>query len=712
MSPVAPVVVVTGMGAVSALGTGCVAHVDALRAGRDGLRPVERFGLKELGQATAGTWPGWDGRSQPEAGSGVTLEQTAEQFSTVELALLAAREALAAAGLERFSSQRIALLLGTCFGQGFSLFSEVAERVAAALGVRGPVLTISTACSSSTNAVGLGRDLLRDGSADVVLAGGVDIFLREVLAGFSALGVVTREKCAPFSVPTGINLGEGAGVLVLERQLDAHARGAEIVATIDGYGLSADAYHETTPDPNGQGLERAIRSALLDARVDGAAIDHVNAHATGTQTNDATEWRAIERALGPRAVPVPVSGLKSFFGHAQGAAGVLELILGLLALREGLVPPTLRFETPRPGAPPDPVAGPQPRTARVRQALKLSAAFGGANAVLVYGAPAKVPPPAPGVVPAGRAAVVLRGLGVVTPLGLDLASFVEAVGGGRALSGSVHPFELTSVVPTVDPRGTDPSTTFVTAAAALALRDGGLSLRQAAREGSGIFLAATRMPPDSARRCHQSLVRHGPAGMSAAAFARMSVNAPAGACAKHLGLKGPTTTLTIGAGSGLAAVVYAASWLAHRPDATRLLVAAVDEGTQFEGSGCALFSRILPKEVVEGDIEVVGWALAGPDDVAGAARLAVGDRSCPEAVWGEGEEGRLALAPRVADASSLPLGFTDLSRLVAPGEACVSMLALILAAHALRQKRARSILVVAARGRASSVAVLLERRGN
>jgi 3-oxoacyl-[acyl-carrier-protein] synthase II len=715
-------VVVTGMGAVSALGTGCAAHAEALRAGRDGLRPLARFDVRPFGGAVAGTWPGWDGRVQAEAASEEELRAGARGFAIEEMATAAAREAWQQARLEERHGRRTALVLGTCFGQAFSLFSEMTEAVAAALAVGGPALTLSTACSSSTNAVGLGRDLLRAGRADVVLAGGADALLREVLAGFNALGVVSREKCAPFSEPAGINLGEGAGVVVLERAADARARGAVALAAIHGYGLSADAHHETTPDPSGRGLERAIRWALADAGVAADEIDHVNAHATGTESNDRTEWQAIARALGSRACPVPVSGLKSFLGHAQGAAGVLELILGLLAMREGVLPPTLRFTRPRPGAPPDPVPGPRPRPARVRCALDVSAAFGGANAVLVYGepeaandteAPPALPTQAAGA-PSGAAPVIVRGLGLVAPLGMDIEALAQAIAAGRPVAGPVPPVDLGAVVPTADPRGSDPSTLFVTAAVAGALREAGIAPRGTRRDDTGLFLAATRMPHESARRCHQSLRDHGTAGMSAAAFARMSVNAPAGACAKHLGLRGPSTTLSIGAGSGLAAVAYAADWLARRQDAERLAVAAVDEGSAFEGAACALLERAPsvagPDAGDDQDaVAVAGWAMAGAGEIGRAARDALGDHPCPDGIWGEGEAARAALAPRVADAAALPLGFLDVGALLPAGEACLSALALLLAAHALRRRRARSLLVLAAAGRAASVAVLLRR---
>jgi 3-oxoacyl-[acyl-carrier-protein] synthase II len=184
-------VVVTGLGAVSALGTGVEAHRAAMWAGRDGFRAVERFDTSRLSAHLAATWPGWDGRTQPEPGPDRDLAATAADFPLHELALIAAREAWCDAGVAGVDPRRTALIFGTCFGHGFSEFDAVADRIAAGLELAGPRVTISTACSSSTNAIGLARDLLLRGYADTVLAGGADALLREAFAGFSALGVLT-----------------------------------------------------------------------------------------------------------------------------------------------------------------------------------------------------------------------------------------------------------------------------------------------------------------------------------------------------------------------------------------------------------------------------------------------------------------------------------------------------------------------------------------
>ncbi len=645
-------VVVTGMGAASALGTGVAAHRAALWAGRDGFRPVDRFDTQSLSTRLAATWPGWDGRIQPQPGRDCELFESAAPFPLHELALVAAREAWSNAGVTTDRS-RAALVFGTCFGHGFREFNAVTERIAAGLELGGPRVTISTACSSSTNAIGLGRDMLLRGHADVVIAGGADALLREAFAGFSALGVLSPEPCAPFSDPLGTTLGEGAGFVVLERAEDAAKRNAPTWASICGYGLSADGFHETTPDPSGAGVARAIRGALEDADWRPGDIDFVSAHATGTANNDRIEWSVIERELVLGARAPGVSGSKGHIGHTQGAAGALELILALICHHEGCVPPTLHFRGPRSGCLADPIAATAPRPMPVARALKLSAAFGGANAVLSYGC-GVVSPRADRT----RAHVVVTGTGVVG----------SAAGPGEDV-------DLDSLG--VDGRRLDRSARWLTAAAALALS------KEAHTEGMdriGLFVAATQMPPESAARCTESIRKRGVAGTSASAFARMSVNAPTGACTQALGLLGPTSTFSIGEGSGLLAVALAAEWLAWRDDATRILAGAVDEAA---GAVCVALKRVAAADV--GAVIVAGWGIAGPRRADEAIARAMLGRSPTDSVIIDGD-----------------------NDLWSASEATQSCVMAAVGAKQLTEGRARSVLLVAARG-ASSVALVLER---
>ena len=720
-------VVVTGLGIVSALGTGCDAHQRALHEGRDGLRAVARFDTSLFSCRLAGCWPAWDGQRQAEAGPQLTLEAAAAAFPVAELAICAAREALARSGLaaaiERgeVARARVGLVLGTCFGQAFTHFHGLSEEVAAALGVAGPCVTVSTACASSANAVGLGRDLVQSGECDAVLAGGADVLLREIFAGFAALGVLSPEACAPFSEPVGTNLAEGAAFLALEAGSRAERRGARALAAIHGYGLSADAFHETTPDPSGAGIARAIRGALRDAGWRGPDVDYVNAHATGTLSHDRTEWTALCSELGPRRAPLAVSGLKSWVGHAQGAAGAVELSLALLAALEGRVVPSLHFRGPRPGCPEDPIASATPRALRVARALKVSAAFGGANAVLAYGEHAAGQ--GGGSAPRALRPVWVRDVALVSPAGSGLIhELAAALGDQHRLHGPALEPDLARIDPSINPRRLDRSSRMLTAAAALCLGERRKTLRGEARERVGVFLGACRMPYESASRCKESLRRGGASAISASAFARMSVNAPAGACAMTLGLKGPSTTLSIGEGSGLLSIALAARWLAERDDADCLVAGALDERDlafgdpqATEGAVCALLEASVEGSAPgapSGGVEIAGVGIAGAGALATAALRALGGQPELDGVFtdGEVEAVQRSLAGALPELSRLPLGVVDAGRTWGAGEACRSAFAFGMAVERLRQRSARSLLVVAAASRSSSVALLLRRR--
>jgi 3-oxoacyl-[acyl-carrier-protein] synthase II len=690
-------IVITGMGAASGLGTGIGAHRAALWEGRDGVRPIERFDTRAMSTHLGATWPGWDGRKQPEPRGDFDLFATAERFPVHELALVAAREAWAEAQVQ-VDRRRVALVFGTCYGQGYAEFSVVAERIARGLEIMGPCLTISTACSSSTNAIGLARDLILNGHADVVVAGGADALLREPFAGFSALGVLSREPCAPFSDPPGTTLGEGAGFLVLERATDAARRGRPTWGFICGYGLSADAYHETSPDPSGDGIARAIRGALTDAGWLARDVDFVSAHATGTANNDHVECSVIERELGAER-SVAVMGSKGHLGHAQGAAGALELILALLCHREGHVPPTLHFRGARPGCPSDPVASSRPRAMVVSRGLKLTAAFGGANAVLAYGC---------GETPAGAARtpspVVVDGVGLSCSAGTfrssDLIELPQKRSAGSSTDADLHDFG-------VDPRRLDRSGRWLTAAAASALQDG---RERVSGDRVGLFVAATRMPAQSSRRCVESICHRGIAGTSGSAFARMSMNAPAGACAQALGLLGPTSTLSIGQGSGLLALALAAEWLTWRDEAELMVAGSVSEaraGSPDEAEGAVCIALRRTRSAGESAVSLTAWAISGPGDAHEAVSRAMMDRSSVDGILVDAEAPIVsALRQRVRRGSQL--GVIEASAVWGPSEALRSSMIAGLAVAQIQAGHASSILVVASGG-ASTVAVLLER---
>ena len=293
--------------------------------------------------------------------------------------------------------ERIAVVVGTALGgveelehalghdrtprRAFdALYDAPAHALAQWLGVRGPALTVSAACASGATALGIGADLLREDAADLVVAGGYDVLCRFVLRGFDVLRSLTREQVRPFDRRrSGLLLGEAAGLVLLARERDA--RGPRLGRLL-GHGTASDASHVAAPDPEGRGLEAAIRAALGAADVGGADIDFVSAHGTGTLLNDRIETAVLHRALGARAGAIPVNSIKGALGHTMGAAAALEAIMCWLAAREGLIPPTAGFEERDPACDLDYVPG-SCRTAHPRLMLSTSLGFGGCNAALV-----------------------------------------------------------------------------------------------------------------------------------------------------------------------------------------------------------------------------------------------------------------------------------------------------------------------------------------
>jgi 3-oxoacyl-(acyl-carrier-protein) synthase len=323
---------------------------------------------------------------------------------TLRLALQAVREALASASLEVFpESTRVGVCLGTTVAsqlndvgfyaelrtQGTAplaavdryLRGNLAEAVAREIGAAGLRLTVTNACSSGTDAIGIGLAWLKAGLCDIVIAGGADELNRIPLCGFHSLGVTAPVLCSPFDRDRqGLNLGEGAGILVLETRASARRRGVAPGLAVCGFGSAADAHHLTAPRPDGSGLEAAIREALAEAGIEPAQIDFVNAHGTGTRDNDKVEGTTLARIFGDQ---VRFLSTKGYTGHTLGAAGGLEAAFSGLALREGWLPASAGFREPDPDIPVAPVV--ERTVVAGRFALSTSLAFGGSNAAVVIG---------------------------------------------------------------------------------------------------------------------------------------------------------------------------------------------------------------------------------------------------------------------------------------------------------------------------------------
>jgi nodulation protein E len=393
-------VAVTGLGVVSALGFGREAHFAGLREGRCGIGPLTIPDVERLSIAIGAAIPFTSEEH-------FSKSELALYDRTTQFALLAAREAMADSGLEidEALSLRAGVAVGTAltgmetveasyravFAEGKNrvhplvvprLMSNAgASHVSMAHGLKGPAFTVSTACSSSNHAIGQAFHLIRGGGADVMLAGGAEAPLHfGVIKAWEGLRVMSRDGCRPFcATRNGMVQGEGAAILVLEEMERAQARGARIWGEIAGFGMTADAGDIVQPSVDG--AARAMRLALADAGLAPEDVDYVNAHGTATAANDRTECAAIRAVFGAAAERLSVSSTKSMHGHCLGGAGALEMAAALMALSEGVVPPTVGYAAPDPDCALD--VTPNAALERpIRAALSNSFAFGGLNAVL------------------------------------------------------------------------------------------------------------------------------------------------------------------------------------------------------------------------------------------------------------------------------------------------------------------------------------------
>lgn len=405
-------VVITGMGAVTPLGNDIPALWGSLISGQSGITPVTRFDATSLPSRIAGEVRNFDPRVFLSAKDAHKTDPFIHY--AVAAALMAVEDARLSLRTPH-SAPRTGVLIGS--GRGgvmtyeknllafhatghravspfftpMTLVNMASGFVAMRLGAQGPCLDVSTACATGTHAIGEAMKIIQRGDADVMIAGGSEAALTPlVFAGFCQARALSRRNDTPQAASRpfdrdrdGFVLAEGAGVLVIEERSHAERRGAEIYAELAGYGLSADAYHYTLPAPDGNGAARAMELALADASAQTHEIDYINAHGTSTIPSDLIETRAIKQIFGDHAHNLCVSSVKSMLGHMLGAAGAVEAVITVLALRNGVIPPTINLEHPDAECDLDYVPN-RARPTSVRAAMSTSLGFGGINGALVF----------------------------------------------------------------------------------------------------------------------------------------------------------------------------------------------------------------------------------------------------------------------------------------------------------------------------------------
>ncbi len=588
-------VVVTGVGAVTSQGMSAERLWRGLIDGRVAIRPVR--GLDMTGYRT-------------RLGGEVETSPSPERDATLDFALTAAREAMSSAGIRpaagpassgAIPATRWGVVVGTCNGglrsaehawrasrageqavwrQYLMIQPQVlAEALSAEFGLKGPVLSVNTACASAAHAIAHALEMIRSDRADAMLVGGSDAFNETVFAGFNSLESLAPGPAVPYSRRReGLSLGEGSGMLVLTKLSVAHAAGAPVLAEVIGYGLSADGYHPTAPHPGGEGAARAMVAALADSGLDADDVDYINGHGTGTQKNDSAESNAVRQALGAHAEKVPLSSVKSMVGHLLGAAAAIEGIATVLSLRDQVAPPTAGFTEPDPGCGLDAIPG-TGRPMPMDVALSNNFAFGGANTTIAFARPGR---PARPLVKPPPDEIVITGLGVVSPSAASRhalwRSYAAGIDCGQWEGGlrvSRVDLDPAGFVSAKQGRRLDRLGLFAIAACRRALDDAKLDVGAHNGDRIGVILGTGLGPVESLEKFSIPVLESGPGAANPAVFPNTVYNAAAGQVAILLGTRGPTSTVTAAHAAGAAALCVAEDMLrSGRADA--LLCPAVD----------------------------------------------------------------------------------------------------------------------------------------
>ena len=405
-------VVVTGVGVVTPVGIGVETTWHALMHGLSGAATITAFDPEGFDARFACEVKDFD----PDAYMDRRIAKHLDRFA--QFALAAAKMAIADSGLA--ITEALAPEVGVVIGSGIGgintwekqhtnliqkgpgrvgpylipmMISDMAAgAVSIEFGARGPNMSVVTACASSGNAIGEATEMIRRGSAKAIITGGAEATITPLaVAGFSSMKALSfrnddpEHASRPFDLTRdGFVMGEGSGILILEEYEFAKARGARIYGEVLGYGATGDAYHITSPDPEGRGAMAAMQRALQQARLLPEQIDYINAHGTSTAANDRTETMAVKQVFGDHAYRIPMSSTKSMTGHMLGAAGAVELVFCLLAMQHGVIPPTINYQTPDPECDLDYVPN-VAREAPVTAAMSNSFGFGGHNASLIVG---------------------------------------------------------------------------------------------------------------------------------------------------------------------------------------------------------------------------------------------------------------------------------------------------------------------------------------
>ncbi|WP_127957618.1 beta-ketoacyl-[acyl-carrier-protein] synthase family protein [Serratia microhaemolytica] len=607
-------VVITGMGHLSSIANNVADFKQALLDKTCGIKPSKKY-LEWFEDANASevlqplSWPelsaetvaaldnaalwaykvGYEALSQGQLPRGELRDKTGLIIG-VSSAGTEAFMPLIEHQMERFSLKKV-MVSGS--------FSSCCAIVSSLLGLKGGFELVATACTASTNAMGIGYDLIQNGKNPTVLVVGTEPIYLPTFAGFYALHAMKRTPSSPFSGTPGMSIGEGAGALLLEEYEHALARGATIYGEMVSYATSCDAYHETAPDPRGDGAVQVMRHAMQNAEIGPTDIDYINAHGTGTEANDRCETLAMKKVF-PNIIDIPVSSTKAYVGHNIGSAGIIELLACFLTLPENKILPTLNFTTPRPNCDLNYVPN-EFQHAEVKMFMKNNYAFGGNNCCVI----ASVKPEQSPASQYQAKRVAITGMGAVSSVGHTLHNILEKMWAQQPLS-QLHPLLLDAstsqdfgeilnsmksnhevvdymqhhfsasdmaskldqpsgvhqvldldarkTLRRFDPRKANTISTFALLAITQAMADAG---RKVKRDGQtlGMILGMSKGPQSTVVRYLESLFPD-PTKVRTSEFPGSLMNAISTFCSISEGIKGYNTSLATGINAGLGALTY------------------------------------------------------------------------------------------------------------------------------------------------------------
>ena len=599
-------IVVTGMGIVSASGCDTASVADHLLAGQSGIGPLRAFDTTGMKARYAAEAPDFEPDPYVTPGRLRRIDRASQ------MALAAADQALRQAGLHPVGDRVVGIAVGVSgAGQYQSMpvpwsQTHLVSRymalyqsrnnpyfqtflIARRHGLHGPHSTFSAASLGGALALGYALDLLRAGKADAMLAGGGEIQTLLNALGMESLDLVAADPCTPFSGGPGMTFGEGAAFLLLETEAHARQRDAAILGELAAYGVSADAYHDLTNDPAGNGLRRAMGKALTNAGLEPRDIAWVRASGTGHREQDAAESLAISGIFGEGAAP-PVTSTEPYFGHVNGVSPVLGMVAALVCQNLGQVPVIPNLGTPRPGCDLPLLGAVGSPGAEPGDFLLNAVAFGGNNATLVggrYQLARRLP----------RAAeaegIAITGIGIVSPLGHGREPFLEGLRAGRdgieeidrfaiapggaRRAGLVRDFRLKAFIPQVDPRRRERLTQYALGAASLALQDAEIAPRDSSADRRGLIVGLTRGPMGPYERLFENVLCGQFDASTAHVMLKMGRFSVASELAHVFGLQGYCATVCHGVTGGLHALAQGVEILRRDSDLDALLVVAADE---------------------------------------------------------------------------------------------------------------------------------------